>query len=185
MFIIKKIYAYLLDTIQTLLLAASVFLVIYIFIARPFQVSGQSMFPTFHDKEYVLTDLITIKLSQLKKGDVIVFKAPKDPDKDFIKRIIAIPGDTIFIKEGKMYVNNKAVSEKGYLPDSVKTYGGSFLSEGRQVIIGRNEYFVMGDNRPYSSDSREFGPITFSSVIGKSVFVYWPPKRMRLVENPF
>ena len=185
MFILRKIYEFLLDAVQTILLAASVFLVIYIFIARPFQVSGLSMFPTFKDKEYILTNLIVLRFQTPKRGDVIVFKAPKDPDKDFIKRVIGASGDSVYIKDGFVYVNNKKLDESGYLKNDVRTYSGSFLNEGKIVTVQEDEYFVMGDNRPYSSDSREFGPIKFSAIIGESMFVYWPPNAMRIVKNPF
>ncbi|MCL4353221.1 signal peptidase I, partial [Patescibacteria group bacterium] len=105
MAIIRKIYAFLIDTVQTFLLAASVFLVIYIFLFRPFEVDGLSMFPTFHNGDYVLTNLITLKLGNIKRGDVVVFVAPPDHQKDFIKRIIGLPGDTIMLKNGNVYLN--------------------------------------------------------------------------------
>src|SRR6188472_1877545 len=98
--VLKKIYFFTLDTLQTILLAASIFLIIYIFLFRPFQVSGESMFPTFKNKEFILTNIISMKLGDPNKGDVIVFKAPLDRDKDFIKRVMATAGDTIYLKEG-------------------------------------------------------------------------------------
>lgn len=185
MFILRKIYEFLIDTIQTILLAASVFLVIYIFIARPFQVSGQSMHPTFKDGEYVLTNLITLKFEPPAKGDVIVFKAPNDPDKDYIKRVIATEGDTIFIKDGFVYLNNQKLDESRYLQNTVRTYGEQFLTEGKVVTVDKNEFFVLGDNRPGSSDSRDFKAIKFDAIIGKSTFVYWPPNTLRWVKNPY
>src|SRR5258706_13364302 len=96
--ILRKIYAFMLDTMQTVLLAASIFLVIYIFLFRPFQVSGESMHPTFKNKEYILTNLITLRFNSLKRGDVIVFHAPPDPEKDFIKRAIGLPEATVYLK---------------------------------------------------------------------------------------
>src|SRR5437763_10474492 len=103
--ILKRIYAFTLDTMQTVLLAASIFLVIYIFLFRPFQVSGESMFPTFKNKEYILTNLIGLKFRDPKRGDVLVFHAPPDPEKDFIKRVMGLPGDSVYLKEGFVYVN--------------------------------------------------------------------------------
>ncbi len=182
--ILKKVYLFFLDALQTILLAASVFLVIYIFLFRPFQVSGESMFPTFKNKEYILTNLITIRISELKKGDVIVFHAPNDDEKDYIKRVMGTAGDAIFLRDGDVYVNNEKVDESAYLT-GVKTYGGSFLHEGEIVRIPEGHYFVMGDNRPFSSDSREWGFLPKEEVIGKSFFVYWPFNTARLVKNPF
>src|SRR6266702_6839776 len=99
----RKVYFFTLDLMQTILLAASIFLVIYIFLFRPFQVSGESMFPTFKNKEYILTNLITLRFGDPKRGDVIVFRAPTDREKDFIKRVIGTPGDIILLKDGFVY----------------------------------------------------------------------------------
>ncbi|MCL5010168.1 MAG: signal peptidase I [Patescibacteria group bacterium] len=184
MAIIRKIYAFLIDTVQTFLLAASVFLVIYIFLFRPFEVDGLSMFPTFHNGDYVLTNLITLKLGNIKRGDVVVFVAPPDHQKDFIKRIIGLPGDTIMLKNGNVYLNNHRLNESRYLGPNVKTYGETFLEDGQTITVPPNEYFVMGDNRPYSSDSRDWGFVKRSELIGESFFVYWPLNRIRLIANP-
>lgn len=185
MSILQSIYHFLIDTIQTVLLAASVFLVIYIFLFRPFQVSGASMHPTFVDGEYVLTNLITLKFNELKKGDVIVFQAPNDAEKDFIKRVIGVPGDSISIANGYIYLNGQKLDESAYLNSDVLTYGGAFLSERQTVVVPDNQYFAVGDNRSHSSDSRQFGFIKREKIIGKSMFVYWPPNKMRWVKNPF
>lgn len=183
--ILRKAYFFFIDTMQTILLAASIFLVIYIFLFRPFQVSGESMFPTFKNGEYILTNLITLRFEEPKKGDVIVFKAPTDEEKDFIKRVIAVPGDSVYLKEGFVYVNGEKIDESAYLGPDVRTYGGSFMKEGEPVTVPPDAYIVMGDNRPFSSDSREWGFLKNSSVIGKSFFVYWPVNNMRVINNPY
>lgn len=181
----KKVYAFFLDTMQTILLAASIFLVIYIFLFRPFQVSGESMYPTFKNREYILTNLITLRFDAPHKGDVIVFRAPTDRDKDFIKRVMATEGDTISLKDGFVYVNDEKVDESKYLASDVRTYGGSFLKEKTPVIVPKDQFIVMGDNRPYSSDSREWGFLTREDVIGKSFLVYWPLNKMHVIANPY
>ena len=99
----KKAYYFVLDILQTLLLAAAFFMVIYLLIMRPYEVKGSSMYPYLKDKEYVLTNLLTKRFFEFKRGDVVVFKAPTDPDKDFIKRILAAPGDSIMIKNSKTH----------------------------------------------------------------------------------
>ncbi|MDO8658642.1 MAG: signal peptidase I [Candidatus Levybacteria bacterium] len=185
MFILRAIYAFFIDTIQTFLLAASVFLVIYIFVFRPFQVNGASMYPNFVDGEHVLTNLISIRFENPKKGEVIVFKAPRDEEKDFIKRVIGTPGDTVSVKNGDVYVDNEKLDQSGFLKDDIKTYSGSFLREGETITVPQDKYFVMGDNRPYSSDSREWGFVTKKEIIGQSLFVYWPFNKMRVIKNPF
>jgi signal peptidase I len=183
--ILRKLYAVSVDMFQTVLLAASIFLVIYIFLFRPFQVSGESMYPTFKNGEYILTNLISLRFSDLKRGDVIVFKAPTDREKDFIKRVIGLPGDSISLQEGYVYINGKKLDETHYLKSDVRTYGGSFLKDDQPVTVPAGSLLVMGDNRPFSSDSREWGLLKISDVIGKSFFVYWPVNNMRLVKNPF
>lgn len=185
MSILRAIYTFLIDTIQTFLLAASVFLVIYIFLFRPFEVNGQSMYPTFHNGEMILTNLIGLKMGLPQRGDVIVLQAPDDPEKDYIKRVVGLPGDTVMISNGNFYVNNKKFDESPYLTSDVKTTGGAFLSENQPVVIPAQQYFVVGDNRSNSKDSRALGFIKQEAIIGKSFFVYWPPNRMRLVVNPF
>lgn len=182
---IRSLYLFLVDAVQTLLVAASVFLVIYIFLFRPFQVNGQSMHPSFKDKEYVLTNLIVLRLEKPERGDVIVFKSTGEQEKDFIKRVIGVPDDTLDLKEGKVYVNNQKLDENLYLSEDVETHGGNFLKEGKEVKVPDGKYFVMGDNRPFSSDSRDWGFIDESQIIGKSFFVYWPPEKVRLIKNPF
>lgn len=183
--ILRKIYFFFLDTMQTILIAASIFLVIYIFLFRPFQVSGESMFPTFKNGEYILTNLITLRFSDPQRGDVLVFKAPVNQEKDFIKRVIGMPGDSVLLKDGFVYVNGKKLDESAYLDANVRTYGGSFLREGQAIVVPQGEYFMMGDNRPFSSDSREWGFLNRESVIGRSFYVYWPLNTMRIVKNPY
>ncbi|MDP2585373.1 MAG: signal peptidase I [Candidatus Levybacteria bacterium] len=183
--ILRKIYNFLLDTVQTLLIVFAIFLVIWQFLFRPFQVSGNSMHPTFLDKEYILTNIIALKLGSPKQGDVVVFKAPNDPEKDYIKRIIGIPGDQIMIRDGDIYVNGILLDQSTYLKPTVKTYGGSFLRESIPVTVLADSYFVLGDNRSGSSDSREWGFLPARNLIGKSSFVYWPFDKMGTVKNPY
>ena len=181
----KKTYYFLLDAVQTLLVAAAVFLVIYIFLFRPFQVNGESMYPNFQDREYVLTNLIALRFGNPKLGEVVVFKAPPEPEKDYIKRVIGVAGDTVMVKDGNVYLNGNLLDESSFLNPSVKTYGGAFLKDGDSVTVPPGEYFVMGDNRMYSSDSREWGFVPQNNLIGDSFFVYWPVTDMKFVSNPF
>lgn len=182
---IRKIYLFLIDIIQTLLLAAAVFLVIYVFLFRPFQVNGNSMYPNFYDKEYVLTNIIALHFEEPNLGDVIVFRSPVDPEKDFIKRVIGTPGDAILIKDGGVYLNGKQIDESRYLNASVKTSAGSFIKEGEEVKVAEDEFLVLGDNRPNSSDSREWGFVPKKSIVGKSFFIYWPPQSIGFLKNPY
>ena len=196
MLILRKIYAFLIDSVQTFLIAAAVFLFIYALLFRPFEVKGDSMFPNFHDGEYVITNLIGFEdikvyhasFGSLKLGDVVVFNAPpatQNTDKDYIKRVIGVPGDTVALKDGNVYLNEKLLDESAYLKSDVKTYGSAFLKDGDKVKVPQGQYFVMGDNRMYSSDSREWGFITRDEVVGGSLFVYWPITQIRFIKNPY
>lgn len=183
--ILKKIYYIIIDIAQTFLMAASIFLVIYIFVMRPFQVSGESMYPTFKNKEYILTNLIGLRFGNPVRGDVIVFVAPTDNEKDFIKRVIAIGGDTVMLKDGFVYLNDKKLDESSYLASDIRTYGGNFLKEGQPIVIPDGKFLVMGDNRLASSDSREWGLLQQKDIVGISFYVYWPFNTMRIIKNPF
>lgn len=143
------------------------------------------MYPNFQDKEYVLTNLITLRLANPKRGDVIVFKAPIDQEKDFIKRVIGNPGDSVMVQDGSVFINGQKLDESKYLKDDVKTYGGAFLKDGVAVTVPADNYFVMGDNRPYSSDSREWGYVSKDLLIGESFFSYWPLSELHFISNPY
>lgn len=179
-----KFRLFIIDTLQTFLFAGGFFLLIYFFLFRPFQVSGNSMYSSFKDKEYILTNLISLRFADPKRGDVIVFKSPTDPNKDFIKRVIALPGDKILIKNGEVYVNSKKIDESEYLDKGVKTFGGAFIQEGDEKIVPPGNYAVMGDNREDSSDFRQWGFLNRNNIIGISLFVYWPINHIRIIKNP-
>lgn len=181
----KKAWGLLSDTLQTFLMALAVFLVIYFVIARPFQVSGDSMFPTYKDHEYIFTNIIGLKIGHLNRGDVIVFKAPIDPTKDFIKRVIGLPGDTVELRDGYVYVNGNKLPEDAYLNSDIRTTGGAYLANNVVKQIPKGQVFVLGDNRPNSSDSREWGLLQESAIIGKSFFVYWPISEAHAISNPY
>lgn len=183
--ILKKIYFFLLDIAQTLILAAAAFVVVYMFLFRPFEVKGDSMFPNLHDSEYLVTSVIGQRVGDPKLGDIIVFKAPNEPDKDFIKRVIGTAGDSVSVSNGSVYVNGRLLDESAYLNPDIKTYGGSFLREGESVMVPDGYFFVLGDNRSYSSDSREWGFVPKRNIIGSSFFIYWPINNAGLIENPF
>lgn len=181
--ILRKIYYILFDLIQTLVIAGAIFVVIYAFLFRPYQVNGHSMDPTFANGEYVLTNLVSLRFEDLKRGDIIVFHAPPDKEKDYIKRIIGLPGDRVKVTDGKVALNGHLLDQLSFLEPTVRTNGGSFLGEGDEVVVPEGQYFTMGDNREFSSDSREWGFVTKQEIIGKSFFVYWPPNKMRVVKH--
>jgi len=171
----ENLGAHIVDLIETLVVFGAVFALIYLFVAQFHKVSGLSMFPTMHNSDYLITEKISYRIGEPKKGEIIVLKNPKDESQDFIKRIIAVPGDSIRIENNSVFVNGGLISEP-YLPAGTPTNPGSFLAEKQTIKAGPNQYFVFGDNRGHSSDSRDWGPITKEEIIGKAFFRYWPPQ---------
>lgn len=178
--LVKKIGEFFLDIIETLVIALSIFLVVYLFAMQPHQVNGQSMVPNFQSGEYVLTDKVSYKLRDPLRGEVIVFHAPetancpKGTGCDFIKRVLAVPGESVAVNNNTIFVNGVALPES-YIPEDFETLAGEF-TKGRTITLGPNEYMAIGDNRPYSSDSRAWGPITKDDIVGRAFFRYWPPQ---------
>lgn len=176
----KRLGAFFLDLLEVVVFAVGIFLIVYLLILRPHKIKGQSMHPNFPDGEYLLTEKVTYYRSDPQRGDVVVFKPPISDD-EFIKRIIGLPGDTISILNGSIYINDNILNED-YIP--VQTNGSSFLNDGQKYIIPEGQYFVVGDNRPHSSDSRTWGTIEKSAITGKAWLVYWPMDKAGMVVKP-
>ena len=136
----------------------------------------------FHDGEFILTDKLNYRFGNPQRGDVVVFKAPPDGSSEFIKRIIGLPGDTVAVQNGHITVNGQQITEK-YLDSTVITLPGNFATEGKSVKIPDMQYFLMGDNRNHSYDSRGFGLVDRSKITGKAWLIYWPPKNVGIVRR--
>lgn len=173
MFFLRNLWLFFLDFLETIVVSLAIFAVVYIFLFQPHQVDGRSMEPNFHNGEYILTDKLSYRLHAPNRGDVVVFHSPQDERNDFIKRIIGIPGDTLMVKGGFVYINGTKLEEK-YINDPNQVLAGRFLREGESYEVAPEQYIVMGDNRLHSSDSREWGPVNQSSIVGRAFFRYWP-----------
>ncbi len=176
---LKSAITVIVDFIINISLSIIIFSFIYFFIAQPHQVDGSSMKNTFYSGDYLVTQKVSLYIHGVKRGDIVVFKYPRDPSKDYIKRVIAVPGDTIKIKDGKVYLNGAVLHEDYAIG---KTEGKTFLRDGVPYTLPEGQYFVMGDNREASSDSREWGPVPRGYIIGVAVFRYWPLSRVSLVQ---
>lgn len=173
MFFLRNLWLFFLDFLETIVVSLAIFAVVYIFLFQPHQVDGKSMEPNFHNAEYILTDKISYRISTPKRGDVVVFHSPQDANVDFIKRIMGVPGDLISLKDGYFYLNGEMLAEE-YINDPGKVAAGRFLRENNTVEVPSGQYFVMGDNRLHSSDSREWGFVTRQGIVGRAFFRYWP-----------
>lgn len=182
--LVKKLIDFVMDILETVVFIGSIFIVVYLFILTPNQVKGASMEPTFHTGEYILTSRVTYKMRSYQRGDVIVFKSPRNPDIEYIKRIIGLPGDRIMIKDSELYVNNIVVKEP-YISAPTNLWDQGFTKNGVEFTVPQDELFVMGDNRPRSSDGREFGPIPTASVIGQVFYRYFPASEVGKINNPW
>jgi signal peptidase I len=174
---------FILDITQTFIVAFAFFLIIYGFIVQPHRVSGESMMTTLRDGELILTNKIEYRTKKPERGDVITFKSPQDPKKDFIKRIIALPNERLEVTKNQIKIYNTEfpngfILDESYLDAHQITEGGGAFPEGVSRSIPPDEYVVMGDNRLNSFDSRSWGPLKKDAIIGKAWFVYWPLDRM-------
>src|SRR3989344_2896960 len=169
--LVKKFGLLAFETIKVIVVSLAIILPIRFFLIQPFYVEGASMEPSFHPREYLIIDEITYRFSNPQRGEVVVFRYPKDPRQFYIKRVVGLPGESIKIIDGVVYVNGTALDED-YLADV-------YLSDDskEEMTLGPDEYFVMGDNRANSLDSRVFGPVQSPYLIGRVWLRGWPVSR--------
>jgi signal peptidase I len=153
---------------RDLLIAIGLALVIIVFLYQPVKVEGTSMAPLLSDQERIFINKFVYRFEPIERGDVVVFWYPLDRSKSFIKRVVGLPGETVEIRRGAVYVNEKVVPEP-YVPSQYED-----LSDFGPVRVARDSYFVMGDHRISSNDSRVFGAVPSRYIYGRAVFAYWP-----------
>ncbi len=180
---IKRAIAAIFDFLQGIVIFLALLVMVYLFVMSPQEINGASMEPNFHNGEYILTNKISYRLTNPHRGDVVIFKSPRNKEIDFIKRVIGLPGERVRLSNNTIYINGQKLNET-YLAPDVYIFGGSFLAENQEIVVPPGKYFVMGDNRPHSADSREFGPIAKEDFIGKALLRYWPVSKTGLVSLP-
>ncbi len=151
-------------------LAVSAFVIVFLY--QPVKVEGTSMMPGLHDQERIFINKFVYHLEPISRGDVVVFRYPLDPGKSYIKRVVGVAGDRVKILDGIVYVNGRELREP-YVPDQYMD-----VRSFPETIIPEHFYFVLGDHRNLSNDSRDFGPIPETLIYGKAVFAYWPMARL-------
>jgi signal peptidase I len=152
-------------------LAISAFIIIFLY--QPVKVEGTSMMPSLDDQERIFVNKFVYRLEPIQRGDIVVFRYPRDPSKSYIKRVIGVAGDHVRIVAGRVYLNGRALEEE-YVPAEY----GDARSYPDEVVVPRDAYYVLGDHRTMSNDSRDFGPVNQSYIYGKAVFGYWPVDRL-------
>lgn len=155
------------ETIKFILLAAIIVIPIRLFVFQPFIVSGESMYPTFNNRDYLIVDELSYRFHEPKRGDVIVFRYPNDPKRFFIKRVIGLPGETLIFKDRAVYLKSANQSAETLL-DEPYLKQITIPGEIKEITVDPNHYFVMGDNRGASSDSRSWGQLPRENIIGSA-----------------
>ena len=151
-------------------LAISAFIIIFLY--QPVKVEGTSMLPGLADQERIFINKFVYRFETINRGDIVVFRYPRDPSKSYIKRVVGLPGDKIEISDGRVYVNGRQLSET-YIPEQYEDWRSY-----PENVVPPHHYFVLGDHRNLSNDSRDFGPVDEQFIYGKAVFVYWPVEKM-------
>jgi signal peptidase I len=174
---------FLLELVKVAVLAGITIAMVRYFLFKPFYVKGASMAPNFLDKEYLIIDELSYRFRPVRRGEIIVFKYPENPKEYFLKRVVGLPGERIKIAEGQITIYNNerpegVVLDEPYLPKDLPTVGE------RITVLNKNQFFVLGDNRPNSFDSRRFGAVDRSLVVGRVFFRGWPFNRVEIISEP-
>lgn len=173
----KKVGLMIFEIVKVVLISLAIIMPIRLFIVQPFYVDGPSMEPNFYDREYLIIDEVSYRFNEPVRGEVVVFKNPKNPSVYFIKRIIGLPGEKVEIKDGNIFINDEQIEESSYIE-----YKDS--KDHPAVEVGPSEYYLMGDNRVNSFDSRSLGPIDDKYLIGKVWLRGWPINRINTFNTP-
>ena len=160
---------------RDVLVSVAASFMIITFLYQPVRVEGTSMQPELRDQDRLFINKFAYRFENISRGDVVVFHYPRDPEKSYIKLVIALPGDTLRIDDGRVYVNGQRI-EESYVPRRYRD--GRSMPE---IVIPQGDYFVMGDHRSISSDSRDFGPVDRQLIYGKAAFIYWPADNMGII----
>tara|TARA_B100000745_G_scaffold274714_1_gene203813 strand:+ start:25787 stop:26443 length:657 start_codon:yes stop_codon:yes gene_type:complete len=166
--------------LKVFLITVSIALVIRIFIAQPFVVNGESMVPTFENGDYLIVDELSYHLREPVRGEVVVFRFPQNPSKFFIKRIVGLPGETLEIKNNSVFITRNDVRV-----ELNENFLEPYSTRDRIITLDEGEYFVMGDNREQSSDSRTWGPVTKDLLIGRAFFRFLPITQIDVLPGEF
>lgn len=164
------------ETLEALVLAVILAAVIRFFLFEPFYIPSGSMEPTLMPGDRIIVNKFIYLFKEPVRGDIMVFRYPKDPERDFIKRVIGVPGDTVEIRNSDLYINGKKVSEP-YLPAGLK------FQDFAPVTVPPGNFFMLGDNRNNSEDSRFWGMMPKANIRGKAILIYWPLNRLGLTKD--
>ncbi len=179
-----SVVRFILELVKITLISLAIVIPVRYFLVQPFYVRGASMEPNFYDRDYLIINEISYRFTEPNRGDVVVFKYPLNPREYFIKRVIGLPGETIEIKEGEVKIYNKLYPQGIVLDESSYLFPGTKTGGNLKISLGPDEYYLLGDNRNASLDSRSFGPVPRKNIIGKVLLRGWPFSRFSKFEEP-
>lgn len=173
---------FIVELVKIILIALAIIVPVRYFLIKPFYINGASMEPSYYNREYLIIDEISYRFGAPRRGEVVVFRYPLDESQFFIKRVIGLPGERVAVRDNSVVIYSQAFPEgvtlsEPYLADSTVTAGEADLT------LGADEYFVMGDNRAASLDSRRFGPLPASDIVGRTWLRGWPFDRLGVLES--
>lgn len=171
-----------LDLFEIVLICLCVFLLAYLFVGQLLEVTGDSMYPNFHDKDRVLSEKISIKFTDVQRSEIIIFEHPTEKNRLLIKRVVGLPGETIKISNGRLYING-VILEEPYLNTTVNTTQEQAFVENQEYKIPDDSFVVMGDNRSKSTDSREWGFLSKKLIVGRAVLIYFPIEHIKFIKS--
>ena len=163
--------------VRDVVIYMGIVMIIANFIIRPVQVLGSSMYPTLEDKEYGFSNLIGLRMDGIKRFDIVTIYL-EDKDEYLVKRVVGLPGETVSYTGGQLYINGEAVGEDFFDEEYRASYGNDFMENVEPVVLGEDEYYCLGDNRPLSNDSRYYGPFTRDQIRSKGVLIIFPFTKM-------
>jgi len=175
---------FILEIIKVVVISLAIIIPVRYFLIQPFYVKGASMEPNFYDHEYLIIDEISYRFSDPERGDIIVFRYPKSPDQYFIKRIVGLPGEQVEIKDGQVYVYNKDYPEGKTIDENLYLAADTQTHSSELIQLDGDEYFVLGDNRTFSMDSRNFGAVPRKYIIGRAWLRGWPINKISVFSTP-
>ena len=178
----KQFFAFVWELIKIAVIAALIVVPIRYYVFQPFFVKGQSMEPNFSSGDYLIVDEISYRFREPARGEVIVFVSPQNSSQRFIKRIIGLPGETVAIQEGAITITSSG--QQFLLDESIYLSSGQLTRGTVQIVLEESEYFVLGDNRDFSFDSRRFGQLDKKSIIGRVFLRAWPIVAFAKIESP-
>lgn len=171
------------EFLHVIVISLAIIVPIRYFLIQPFYVKGASMEPNFYDHEYLIIDELSYRLNPPQRGDVVVFRYPNDPRQFYIKRVIGLPGERVRVTGGHVFIHDAAHPD-GFRLDETPYLGDLLTSGERDVAIPEDQYYLLGDNRGASLDSRIFGPVSDNLVVGRVWLRGWPPERMSVFGSP-